>query len=43
MKERYVTFGLEPVGSSPEQFDSFMRAELVKWGDIIKRSGTRLD
>jgi tripartite-type tricarboxylate transporter receptor subunit TctC len=43
MKERYVTFGLEPVGSSPEQFDAFMRAELTKWGDIVRRSGTKLE
>jgi len=43
MKERYVTLGLEPVGSSPEQFGTFIRSELAKWGEIIKRSGTRLD
>ena len=43
MKERYVTLGLEPVGSTPEQFGAFIRAELAKWGDIIKRSGARLD
>ena len=43
MKERYVTLGLEPVGSTPEQFGVFIRAELAKWGDIIKRSGARLD
>ena len=42
-KERYVTFGLEPVGSPPEQFDAFVRAELAKWGDIVKRSGTKLE
>ena len=43
IKERYVTFGLEPVGSPPEQFDAFVRAELAKWGDIVKRSGTKLE
>ena len=43
MKERYVTLGLEPAGSSPEQFGTFIRSELAKWGEIIKRSGTRLE
>jgi tripartite-type tricarboxylate transporter receptor subunit TctC len=40
--ERYATLGVEPVDNTPEQFATYMRAELVKWGDIIKRSGTKL-
>ena len=43
MQERYVTLGLEPVESTPEQFGTYIRAELAKWGDIIKRSGTRVE
>ena len=43
MTERYATLGVEPVESTPEQFAAYMRAELVKWGDIIKRSGTKLE
>ena len=41
--ERYATLGVEPVESTPEQFATYMRAELAKWGDIIKRSGTKLE
>jgi tripartite-type tricarboxylate transporter receptor subunit TctC len=43
MAERYVTLGVEPVESTPERFGAYMRTELVKWGDIIKRSGTKLE
>ncbi len=43
MVERYATLGVEAVDSAPEQFGSYMRSELVKWGDIIKRSGTKLE
>jgi tripartite-type tricarboxylate transporter receptor subunit TctC len=43
MAERYATLGVDPVESTPEQFDVYMRAKLAKWGDIIKRSGTKLD
>jgi tripartite-type tricarboxylate transporter receptor subunit TctC len=43
MVERYATLGVEPVDSTPEQFGAYMRSELVKWGDIIKRSGTKLE
>ena len=41
--ERYATLGVEPVDNTPEQFATYIRAELVKWGDIIKRSGTKLE
>jgi len=41
--ERYNTMGVEPVDSTPEQFGAYIRAELGKWGDIIKRSGTKLE
>jgi tripartite-type tricarboxylate transporter receptor subunit TctC len=43
MVERYATLGVEAVDSTPEKFGAYMRSELVKWGDIIKRSGTKLD
>jgi tripartite-type tricarboxylate transporter receptor subunit TctC len=43
MVERYMTLGVEPVESTPEQFGAFMRADLARWGDIIKRSGTKLE
>jgi tripartite-type tricarboxylate transporter receptor subunit TctC len=43
MSERYATLGIEPVESTPEQFAAYMRAELAKWGEIIKRSGTKLE
>lgn len=41
--ERYATLGVEPVEGTPEQFAAYMRAELAKWGDIIKRSGTKIE
>jgi len=43
MVERYAVLGVEPVDATPEQFGAFLRAELVKWGEIIKRSGTKLE
>ncbi|MGZ5142548.1 MAG: tripartite tricarboxylate transporter substrate-binding protein, partial [Burkholderiales bacterium] len=43
MAERYTSLGVEPVESTPEQFGAYMRAELAKWGDIVKRSGTKVE
>jgi tripartite-type tricarboxylate transporter receptor subunit TctC len=30
-------------GSTPEGFDSFIRAEVAKWGEVVRRSGATVD
>ena len=39
IRERLVSQGLEPVGSSVEEFAQFTRSEIVKWEKIIKAAG----
>jgi tripartite-type tricarboxylate transporter receptor subunit TctC len=34
--------GVEPIGSSPKQFQEFIAAEYVRWGDVVRRSGIKL-
>ena len=41
VKERFKTFGLDPVASSPDEFTRFMRAEIVKWSKVIKSAGIK--
>ncbi len=41
MKERLAGQGLELVGNSPEEFDAFIRAEVAKWGEVLKRAGLK--
>lgn len=43
VRERFVSDGAEPVGSTPEQFAAVIRADLTKWGKVIKDAGIRLD
>lgn len=44
VKEKLVRTGNEPVVSTPEDFEAFMRAEIAKWAKVIKESGLkRLD
>jgi tripartite-type tricarboxylate transporter receptor subunit TctC len=43
VKQRLTDEGADPVGSSPAEFAAFFRSEAAKWGDVAKRSGTRLD
>jgi tripartite-type tricarboxylate transporter receptor subunit TctC len=41
MKARLAAQGLELVGSSPEEFDAFIRAELAKWSAVLKAAGVK--
>jgi tripartite-type tricarboxylate transporter receptor subunit TctC len=43
MKNRLHEDGIVPVGGSRQQFGAYIKAELVKWADVIKRSGARID
>ena len=33
--------GAIPVGSTPEEFNAFLRAERTKWGTVAKASGIK--
>ena len=38
-----ATDGVAPAGGTPEQFDQHVRRESVKWADVVKRSGIKLE
>jgi tripartite-type tricarboxylate transporter receptor subunit TctC len=35
--------GAEPVGSNPEEFKAFVKAEIDKWEQVIVKSGAKFD
>lgn len=43
VKEAWAKQGAFPMGMSIEQFDKFLRAEIVKWAQAVKASGARAD
>jgi len=43
IKEKFAALGLEPAGGTPEQFEAFIRAEAIKWADVVKRAHVRID
>lgn len=43
MREKFIHQGADPVGSTPEEFGEYMRAETAKWAPIVKASGARVD
>jgi len=43
LTERMKQLGMEPVGSTPEEFDALLRAEIEKWARVVKLSGAKAD
>ena len=43
VRERQISQGLEPVGSTPEYFAEFIKTEMTKWGKVVKQAGIKLD
>jgi tripartite-type tricarboxylate transporter receptor subunit TctC len=43
VRSRIEADGSLPVGSSPEEFRRFMRADMDKWAKLVKESGAKLD
>ncbi|AOZ02830.1 MFS transporter [Cupriavidus sp. USMAHM13] len=40
---RLVDYGIEPVGGTPEQFQSFIREEAARWATVVKQADIHLD
>ena len=43
VKETWGKQGALPMGMSVEQFDKFLRAEIVKWAGVVKATGLKVD
>jgi tripartite-type tricarboxylate transporter receptor subunit TctC len=43
LTERMTQLGMEPVGSTPGEFDALIRAEIDKWARVVKISGAKAD
>ena len=41
VKEQLLGMGVEAVGSSPKEFDTAVKSEIVKWSKVIKDAGIR--
>ncbi|WP_416401328.1 tripartite tricarboxylate transporter substrate binding protein [Alicycliphilus denitrificans] len=43
MRQRFADMGVQGVGSSAQEFKSFVQTETAKWAGVIRASGIRLD
>lgn len=42
LRQKLIDLGAEPMGSSPEEFAAFVKAEDEKWGKVIRKSGIQI-
>jgi len=40
---RMTSLGMEPVGSSPEEYDALIRGEIEKWSGVVKKAGIKIE
>jgi tripartite-type tricarboxylate transporter receptor subunit TctC len=43
LTDRMTQLGMEPVGSTPAEFESYVRTEMEKWSRVVKLSGAKAD
>jgi tripartite-type tricarboxylate transporter receptor subunit TctC len=43
VKERMLRDGADAIGGTPQEFAQLIKAELKRWGEVVKLSGARVD
>jgi tripartite-type tricarboxylate transporter receptor subunit TctC len=43
LRDRFASDGVKPIGSTPEELTAYIQTERVKWADVVKRSGAKLE
>ena len=43
VQKKLLDLGAEPVANSSEDFTAFVKTEVVKWGDVVRKSGAKVD
>jgi tripartite-type tricarboxylate transporter receptor subunit TctC len=43
LRERFITLGIDPAGSTPDEFGRFLKQEVDKWGKVIRAANVKID
>jgi tripartite-type tricarboxylate transporter receptor subunit TctC len=43
MRERVAVHGYEPATNTPQEFSAYIKAEVLKWGKVVKAAGIHAD
>lgn len=41
--ERFKALGVEPAGGTPEHFAAYVRKEIAKWAEVVKKAGIKAE
>jgi tripartite-type tricarboxylate transporter receptor subunit TctC len=43
VRDRLEAEGAEPIGNSPAEFATMMKAESARWADVVKQAAIKVD
>lgn len=43
VRQRLADLGAQPIGSTPAEFDAFLKKEDAKWGEVVRKGRIKLD
>ena len=43
MRDRLIATGVTPVGNTPAEFAAVIKADLAKWGKVVKVAGVKVE
>ena len=43
VRQKLLDMGAEPAPNTPEEFAAMVKAEVTKWGDVVRKSGATVD
>jgi tripartite-type tricarboxylate transporter receptor subunit TctC len=43
LKDRLAATGTEPLTSTPDEFAAYIKREIAKWGEVIRKAGVKAD
>ena len=43
LKEPLAASGTDPLTSTPEEFAAYIKQEIAKWGDVVRKANLKAD
>jgi tripartite-type tricarboxylate transporter receptor subunit TctC len=43
VSDKFTPVAVEMIGSTPQEFGTYIRSEIRKWSEVVKRSGAKID
>jgi tripartite-type tricarboxylate transporter receptor subunit TctC len=43
LRERLAVMGVDPVGTTPEQADAYLKSEIAKYAKVVQAIGLKLE